>query len=530
MKNNVECIEIEFSKNGLNSYETKNISNYPVVYILKNDRSAYIGETTSINNRIKAHLKNSDRKKLKEAKIFYTEEFNQSATYNIETNLINYFIADEKYVLQNISQTKNKAMHNYYNKEYYDKKMFSEIWDILLSKNIVQNELQVLENKDIFKLSPFTSLSSEQYELKNEIIESCSEQIAYKEQSVFFVNGEAGSGKSVLLSSLFNTIQEMSNDDSSKLVNTNNYLLINHEEMMKTYKSISKSLPSIKKNQILKPTAFINKIDHADITLIDEGHLLLTNADPFNNFKADNQLEEIIKKSKITIIIYDPKQYLKMKSYWDKDMIKGLTREHLHKDFYLTEQFRMKASKEIINWVDRFVEGSILDLPDKDEHFDFRIFDDCSEMYNEIKLRNEEVGLSRMVSTFDYLHKKDGKDYYVEEGSFILPWNRGTNSNVAWAEREETINEVGSIYTIQGFDLNYVGVIIGPSVSVNLKEKIMNIDPSKYKDTGAFAFSNRFDSEEKINEVKEQIILNSINVLLKRGVKGLYIYFADRED
>ena len=35
---------------------------------------------------------------------------------------------------------------------------------------------------------------------------------------------------------------------------------------------------------------------------------------------------------------------------------------------------------------------------------------------------------------------------------------------LAWAEQPQTINEVGSTFTIQGFDLNYAGVILGPSV------------------------------------------------------------------
>ncbi|WP_235697653.1 DNA/RNA helicase domain-containing protein [Corynebacterium diphtheriae] len=36
------------------------------------------------------------------------------------------------------------------------------------------------------------------------------------------------------------------------------------------------------------------------------------------------------------------------------------------------------------------------------------------------------------------------------------------NKELSWAEKPHTINEVGSIFTIQGFDLNYAGVIIGP--------------------------------------------------------------------
>lgn len=41
-----------------------------------------------------------------------------------------------------------------------------------------------------------------------------------------------------------------------------------------------------------------------------------------------------------------------------------------------------------------------------------------------IKTLNKKVGLSRIVSTFDYLHKKDGKEiYYVDKNGLDMPWN-----------------------------------------------------------------------------------------------------------
>jgi uncharacterized protein len=131
--------------------------------------------------------------------------------------------------------------------------------------------------------------------------------------------------------------------------------------------------------------------------------------------------------------------------------------------------------------------------------------------------------LARMVSTFDYVHKKDGETYYIEEDQLKLPWNT-TEGDTIWAEREDTIREVGSIYTIQGFDLNYVGVILGPSVSYDQENNELKIITENYKDTEAFRGKDEFDDPENI---KQQIILNSINVLLKRGIKGLYIFASD---
>jgi len=44
-------------------------------------------------------------------------------------------------------------------------------------------------------------------------------------------------------------------------------------------------------------------------------------------------------------------------------------------------------------------------------------------MHDKIKNQNKQFGLSRVVSTFDYLHKKDGGTYYVNEsnGEYKMP-------------------------------------------------------------------------------------------------------------
>jgi uncharacterized protein len=72
--------------------------------------------------------------------------------------------------------------------------------------------------------------------------------------------------------------------------------------------------------------------------------------------------------------------------------------------------------------------------------------------------------------------------------------------------------------------LNYVGVILGPSVSYDEEKAELKIITENYKDTEAFRGKDEFENPEYI---MEKIILNSINILLKRGIKGLYIYASD---
>ncbi|MDT2502366.1 DUF2075 domain-containing protein [Enterococcus avium] len=521
----------KFSGGELSQITTAYIDQYPIVYILynrneKNRPTAYIGQTVQVDKRMRAHLKDSKRKGLTDTLLIGNEKFNQSATYNIETNLINHFIGDEKFKLQNVSQTRQIQTHGYYDKNYYDTILFNEIWEYLRQNGLADNSSDVIQNKDIYKVSPYKELSPKQLEIKNEIIEYCKKSIDSTKEKVFMIEGEAGTGKSVVLASLYNTLQDLAKDKTSSISGTDNYLLVNHGEMIKTYHSIAESLPNLKKNHILRPTSFINEMDKkgkkADIVLIDEAHLLLTKEDRYNNFYYKNQLEEIIKRSKITIFIFDPKQILRTKSYWTKGLMEQIDQQYVFEHYSLTDQFRMKSSEDTLKWIDNFHSKKISKLPKSTEDYSFEIMPSPESLKEKIETLDKKVGLARIVSVFDYLHKKDQKTYYVDEDGLHMPWNT-TESKTTWAERADTIEEVGSIYTVQGFDLNHVGVFLGPSIDYDQKTDSLVIDISKYKDTGAFM--GREDlSKGELLKCKEEIILNSLNTLMKRSIHGIYIY------
>ncbi|MCY7814794.1 DUF2075 domain-containing protein [Bacillus haynesii] len=522
----------EFTSDHVNVVKALHLNNYPIVYILYNEKkkpTAYIGQTVQAARRLKNHIDDKKRKNLNRFILIGHEKFHQSATYNIESNLINYFIADNRYQLQNVSQTRSREMHNYYQKPFYNENIFQVIWEKLRKEKIVSDSLENLRNKDIYKLSPYKELSPQQLDIKNKIISFCKEHIKKEGNHVIVIEGDAGTGKSVLLSSLFNTIQDLAKSEDPYLRETDNYLVVNHSEMLKTYKSIANSLPNLKKKSLMKPTPFINEKTKtgatADIVLVDEAHLLLTKEDSYNNFRYQNQLDEIIKRSKITVVIFDPKQVLKIKSYWNDRLLEEIINQYDAKTVKLTDQMRMNANPETMKWIDSFVEKKVLSFPTDDSSFELKIFEDAAAFKKAIENKNNKDGLSRIVSTFDYLHKKDKKTYIVDEEGINMPWN-STQDKVTWAENPNSIKEVGSIYTVQGFDLNYVGVVLGPSVSYDEDKDELVIDTSKYKDTGAFI--SRTDlSPEKNEQIKEQIILNSINVLMKRGIHGLYIYATD---
>ncbi|MQS53378.1 DUF2075 domain-containing protein [Companilactobacillus mishanensis] len=389
---------------------------------------------------------------------------------------------------------------------------------------------------------PDKDLTSQQQIVFEKILNFCQDNLAKNQKGVFQLNGDAGTGKSVILTKLFLTLEQDAKRDDSDLEGTNNYFLVNHPELLKVYQDNAGYYPELRKNRFLRPTTFINQMHKknksADIVVIDEAHLLLSESDNYNNFTQKNQLEEIIKLSKVVIFVYDERQVLKLKSYWKQNVIDELvskTGVNYGKDT-LKVQMRMKAPEDVINWIDDLTNNFKLDsikisqsnhdyLGGIEENYDFRVYQDAEKMYQALREMNSKYGQSRIVSTADYPSILDGKKHYVNEGNFHLPWDQYNYDSVTWAQKESTIDEIGSIYTVQGFDLNYVAVIMGPSVKYAGDGKI-KIDVSEYEDQESF--KKRHDNDvQDLDTVKQQIILNSINVLLKRGIKGLFVYFHD---
>ncbi|MDC7952585.1 DUF2075 domain-containing protein [Liquorilactobacillus mali] len=376
---------------------------------------------------------------------------------------------------------------------------------------------------------PVRELSCEQEEIKNEALNFAKSKIEERQKGIFVIGGQAGTGKSVLVTALFNEIQAACKDKSSIFSGTNNYVLVNHPEMLKFYKRVAGESPMLLKKNFDRPTSFINRIhksvEQVDIVIIDEAHLLLTKKDAYNHFYQENQLQEILKYARIVILIFDNKQVLKAKSYWSKQKLVAILGGDNVKIRHLQEQFRIEANTDVQNWISDFCSEKIDQLPAK-QKFDFRIMNDAKRMYELIKTHEKTVGLSRLLATYDFPYRLDGNDYFVKAGNLSLRWDRSKpQESLAWTERADTIDEVGSVYTIQGFDLNYAGIILGPSLGYDEQLDKIVVRSELYEDQAAFNGIKHLGTN--IEAAKERLILNALNVLLTRARKGLYIYAVD---
>ncbi len=394
--------------------------------------------------------------------------------------------------------------------------------------------MTVDQNTAVEKLSPLKPLTNEQAQLVNRILAFTSQHLeAGNTPAVFTIYGDAGTGKSVVLSHLFNQLQTAARtDQTSPFYGTDNCFLVNHPEILKVYKEIAGHYPHLLKKDYERPTSFINQLDkrdgHVDVVVIDEAHLLLSKPDHYNNFYHENQLAEVIKRAKVVILVFDQYQVLRMKSLWTPDRLTKLTNQYPHDDYHLKHQFRMTASDDLVAWMNRLTDGTVTTLPkNARDHYDFRVFDDAEAMRKAIVQRDNEVGLSRILSTSGYPSTLDGGKHYIKEGRFKMPWDQYNYTSTPWAEIPQTINEVGSIYTCQGFDLNYAGIIIGPIISQANDSNQLLVHLDRYTDVESFKRRKDLTDPKEIKQLEERMIMNALNVILKRGVRGTYLYAHD---
>lgn len=76
----------------------------------------------------------------------------------------------------------------------------------MLDKNLAKNSLEIIENKNIFKFSPYNALTGEQNEVSINIINEIIDTFSCGLKGVSLVHGCAGTGKTVLAISTINSL------------------------------------------------------------------------------------------------------------------------------------------------------------------------------------------------------------------------------------------------------------------------------------------------------------------------------------
>ena len=536
------------------------IMNFPTVYIHNwqesGDFEVYVGESNDIFKRTRQHYdaaldKSRWQSKLleKDASLFIIghEHFNKSLTLDIENRLMHYMMSVDR--VKHVHNLRDNPQTSYYPMEELDD-IFSKIWRGLRKENkdLFPTE-SAIKDSAIYKASPLHKLTKEQEKARDLIIQKVSKALENKEtRQLIFIDGEAGTGKTVLNSSTFYELYCQAEENNRNL---KCFLLVNHDEQITVYEQIAEKLGLIEKygQVVSKPTTFINnhsKDEPVDIAFVDEAHLLLTQGK--QSYRGKNQLNDIMDRARVTVVMFDENQILTTEQFWEAQILEQYRKQAKLEENHivLKKQLRMQADPATMDWIDSFTkERRVKKIPNTFGGYAIKIFANPELLDLEIQRRAQESdsALSRVIATYDWQyssnHKMEDqvmKYWEVLIGKWHKPWNRELESELskkekrdikglAWAEQPQTINEVGSTFTIQGFDLNYAGVILGPSVKYRDGKIIFDSTASKNEK----AVRNRTLSDGTKQKFGETLIQHEVRVLMTRGVNGMYIYACDPE-
>lgn len=538
---------------------------YPCVYVIsspgRESYDVYVGETNSIRERANEHFIKADANKPFWSASYHNENsrlyvighdyFNKSLTLDLEDHLMLYLTSSPK--VRKVHNKRANPQNDYYTRDHFER-IFRQIWRALRKRDpeLFPTEA-IIRQSALFKASPFHKPNPEQLKAKSEITAAIQQALKQRKISqLILVEGEAGSGKTVLLSKIFFDLVRGEDDaDTFDFQNWNAHLLVNHEEQLTVYREIARKLGVLKKHgeeRVSRPTRFINRHQPerpVDVVLVDEAHLLWTQG--HQGYQGSNQLEDLLERAKVVVAVFDAKQIMATTAYWEPQALDAV-RAKATKRIKLENQMRIDSSPATVEWIRDLIDGGVIRNIPSDPKYDLRIFDSPDELYAEIQERASEVehGLSRLLATYDWRWRQkrpEDKPHWCVDFNYInadgksqhfsIPWNRELEyegltrhrKTLSWAEQKQTIRECGSHFTVQGLDLNYAGVILGPSVGYQDGRIILRKDKSANRS----ATQNRTRLDGTKVCVAEELLRNELNVLLTRGVHGLYIYAVDDE-
>ncbi len=351
-------------------------------------------------------------------------------------------------------------------------------------------------------------------------------------KTVIVITGGPGSGKSVIALSL---LGELSRQGRTAI----------HATGSRSFTMTLRQVAGKGSTRVKQMFKYFNSFMDAEkngleVLILDEAHRIRETSE--NRYtkaafrQGRPQVDELISAARVPVFLLDQHQVVRPGELGTVDEIseyaRGLGLEV--REISLDDQFRCGGSQSYINWVQRLL-GLEVGGPipwEGDPGFEVQIVDSPQEMESLLTLKVKEGFGARMTAGYCWKWSNplaDGSlvpDVIV--GDWSKPWNLrgdravgGAPPSALWATDPAGFGQVGCVYTAQGFEYDWNGVILGPDLVWRTDKWMVNRSENKDPD---FRNSNKVSGLEF-----ERLVKNVYKVLLTRGLSGTYLMSVDAE-
>lgn len=281
------------------------------------------------------------------------------------------------------------------------------------------------------------------------------------------------------------------------------------------------------------------EFNQIDVLICDEAHRIRKTSNTWRTPKAERssaiQIEELINASKVSVYFVDDYQRVRPNEIGSSDYIRQYALKNNCKlfEYELPHVFRCGGSEAFVNWIDNILQVRTTDYVfwSPEQEFDFRIFGSPQELESSIREKENEGFKARVTAGFCWPWSDPKPDGTLRDdvviGDYKRPWNakqearklaKGIPRQYLWAHDPNGINQIGCVYSAQGFDFDYVGVIMGMDLVY---------DPNLL--TWKAYRENSYDT--RVKQPKEgfmSLVKDAYRILFTRAMKGCYAYFLDK--
>lgn len=449
---------------------------------------------------------------------------------------------------------------DYYGRADYQK-TFGRIFQELRERGAFTRSVREIENTDLFKLSPFKALTPDQAIAVEDILNGLFEDIESKTSSRIIIDGDPGTGKTVVAVYLMKLLQDIKVAGPSEAADSDSILseffvegypqllagfrvglVVPQQSLRKSIEKVFIKTPGLDPSMVLTPFEVGETPERFDLLIVDETHRLTQRSSQSSGhknaqFRTINerlfvqddmtltQLDWITRQSDNQIFLLDAAQSVRPHDV-DKQSLEALLSgvDERRRHYRLTVQMRVHAGADYVSYVRRIFSPEPPE-PERFPGYDLRMFDDLAQMFQYIRDQDDAHGLARIVAGYawPWRSRRDASAYDIELDGIKLRWN---STDVDWVSSTGSRDEVGSIHTIQGYDLNYAGVIIGKDLRYDPRARRLIFDRANYFDSKGKE-NNRARGIIYTDDDILRLVTNIYSVLMTRGMLGTYVYVCD---